>query len=350
MVPMKAAFFLGGLLAGALLAVGVQQALKEPEDPGRAATDRKALLDAQEAMRRFQQQLDASAAQRVEDARRAAQVQAERDKLAEEVERLRRSPGGAEPEETPGAAPPAPGAPPTDDEIMKGVGKFGAALQQVFLGQGEEAKKEIRDLLARAGKHGIDLLVAKFEDDATGIELRVTVAHALAQSGSPEGIAALTKVLADPEAEMLELRFATHGLAFSDAEGIDDDLLATAHRATDTGARANAAFGLARRKHPEGVGLYAKATDEAMANRDPVALQYLSGFYLLGDEALPPMRERLITYTETQAVVTLIEILKGRGDKGALENLRKLAADEGRPLSVRKSAEGAIKVLEGGGK
>jgi len=71
-----------------------------------------------------------------------------------------------------------------------------------------------------------------------------------------------------------------------------------------------------------------------------------SGFFLLGDEGLPPVRERLLTYTEPQAVITLIELLKQKGDKGAIENLKKLAADEGRPESIRKSAEGALKVLE----
>jgi hypothetical protein len=228
---------------------------------------------------------------------------------------------------------------------MKGVETFGASLQAVILGDGEDAKKALRDLFARASDEQVALVVSKFEDDATAIEMRAVLAHALVQSGRPEAVAALTGVLGDPEAGMIELRLATHGLAFSDAEGIDDSLLAVAHKAADTGARANAAFGLARRKHPEGVGLYARATDEAFANRDPVALQYLSGFYLLGDAGLPPMRERLLTYTEPQSVVTIIEILKAKGDMGAIDNLRRLAADEGKPESIRKAADGALKAL-----
>jgi hypothetical protein len=69
---------------------------------------------------------------------------------------------------------------------------------------------------------------------------------------------------------------------------------------------------------------------------------------LLGDEALPAMRERLLTYTEPQAVLTLIELLKARGDEGAIENLKKLAGDEGRPAAIRNAATGALKSLRGG--
>jgi hypothetical protein len=201
-------------------------------------------------------------------------------------------------------------------------------------------------VLDRAGATGIDLLVAKFGDDATDIQMRVAIAHALAQSGNPEGIAALTRVIQDPQTGMLELRLASHGLAFSNAPGIDDTLLGVARRTSDTGARANAAFGLARRGNAEGLALYVKATDEAIANRDPAALQYLGGFTLLGDDALPPLRERLLTYTETQTVIMLIEIVRAKGDKGALENLRKLAADAGRDAAIRKAAEGAIRAID----
>ncbi|HEY7513425.1 MAG TPA: HEAT repeat domain-containing protein, partial [Vicinamibacteria bacterium] len=207
---------------------------------------------------------------------------------------------------------------------------------------------EIRDLFARGGQPAVDLLVGKFKDPATEIGLRVAIAHALAQSGNKEAVEALKAVLADPaEEDMIQLRLASHGLAFTDAEGVEPALLDAAHRAADTGVRANAAFGLARRKNAEGLALYVKATDEAMANRDPAALQYLGGFMLLGDDALPAMRERLLTYTEPQAVLTLIELIKARGDKGAIENLRKLAADQGQPASVRNSAAGALKTLEG---
>lgn len=343
-----------GLLGGALLTFGIQQALKPPKEAPRATADQKALADAREKAQRLQREIeelqrqaDDSVAAKNEAVIKASEIATRNADLLKEIEQLR---GGSKGAPGAGAAPSPPTTPPTDDEVMKAVGDFGASLGEIMQGGGEEAKQKLRDLFARGGKPMVDLLVAKFADDATDIGLRVAIAHALAQSGNPDAIASLTKVLADPEAGMLELRLASHGLAFSDAEGIDDALLGVAHKTVDTGARANAAFGLARRKNPEGIGLYAKATDEAMANRDPAALQYLSGFTLLGDEALPPLRERLLTYTEPQAAITVIEILKGRGDKGALENLRKIAADAGRDASIRKAAEGAVKVIEAGKK
>jgi hypothetical protein len=341
MVPMNRTFWLwAGLSGGVLLTLGVQYALREAEELNtqRAPPPSAVLAELRAENERLQQEV-ATAAKAADEQRKLNRALEEKAALLEAAARR------AEP--TPPAAPEAPSAtPPTGEEILKAVGDFGDALGQIIRGGGEEAKKKIQDLFARGGKPAVDLLVAKFEDDATDIGLRVAIAHALAQSGNPDAIASLSEVLADPEAGMLELRLASHGLAFTDAPGIDDALLAVAHRAADTGARANAAFGLARRKNPEGIGLYLQATDEAMANRDPAALQYLGGFMLLGDDALPPLRERLLTYTEPQAALTLIEILKARGDKGAIENLRKLAADEGRPESTRRAAEGALKVLE----
>ncbi len=327
---------------GVLLTLGVQYALRVADDMN---TQRAPVRDGLAELRAENERLR-------EEAAMVAKLKDERLELNRRLEEqgvlLKAATESAQP--APPEAPEAPSdTPPTDEEIMKGVGEFGEALGEIIQGGGEEAKKELRDLLARAGKHGVDLLVKKFEDDATDIGLRVAIAHALAQSGNPDAVASLTKVLANPEAGMLELRLATHGLAFSDAPGTDDALLRVAHQASDTGARANAAFGLARRKNPEGVGLYMKATDEALANRDPTALQYLSGFTLLGDDALPLLRERLLTYTEPQAAITLIEILKARGDQGAVENLRKLAADAGRAESIRRAAEGALKALEKSG-
>lgn len=351
MVPMDRTLWLcAGLLGGVLLTLGIRHALKRPEEAPRAKAGHKAPAEAREDVLRLQMELDKAEVEKAKAVQEGMEALARIHQLLEDNEELRRRVGPAR--EPPGAAAPpsAPAAPPTDEEIMKAVGDFGAALGEIMQGGGEEAKKDIRDLFARGGRPAVDLLVAKFEDDATDIGLRVAIAHALAQSGNQGAIASLTGVLADPEAGMLELRLASHGLAFTDAEGIDDSLLRVAHQASDTGARANAAFGLARRKNPEGIGLYMKATDEALANRDPTALAYLGGFTLLGDDALPLLRERLLTYTEPQAAITLIEILKARGDKGAVENLRKLAADAGRDASIRKSAEGALRVLEGGPK
>ena len=347
MVPMNRTFWLcAGLVGGVLLTLGVQYAVRKPEEPERASPEVARLQQAFAEARAERGRAEAELAESRAKLAAAVTAAEEQQQALEELKALKAGIEGA-----PGAATPpppaAPAAPPTDEEILKAASDFGDALGQILRGGGEEAKKEIRDLFARAGKPAVDLLVAKFEDDATDIGLRVAIAHALAQSGNEDAIASLSEVLADPEAGMLELRLASHGLAFSDAEGIDDSLLRVAHQAADTGARANAAFGLARRKNPEGIGLYVKATDEAMANRDPAALQYLGGFMLLGDDALPPLRERLLTYTEPQAALTVMEILKARGDKGAIENLRKLAADEGTPASIRKAAEGALKALEG---
>jgi hypothetical protein len=329
-----------GLAGGVLLTLGIQHALREPEQAARATPSRESAVVTELRAEN----------ERLREAARTERVRA--DQLAEllAVDHQKRDELDRAGHKASPPAPEAPSAPPTDEEILKGVGEFGAALGEIMQGRGEEARKELRDLLARAGEHGVELLIAKFDDDAADIGLRVAIAHALAQSGNEDAIEWLKATVEDPEAGMLELRLASHGLAFSDALGIDNALLAVAHKTADTGARANAAFGLARRKNPEGLALYLKATDEALANRDPAALQYLGGFTLLGDDALPALRERLLTYTEPQAAITLIEILKGRGDQGAVENLMKLASDEGRPASVRKAAEGAIKALEQGSK
>jgi hypothetical protein len=349
MTPMsaKTLWLCAGLVGGVLLAIGIQYAVREAPEPARAPVEIESLKREVAAARdeRGRAQADLADAQA-----KLVAAQTANEELRKEIEKAKACmEEGAKSSPAP-AGKPAEGAvktgPPTDEELLKGIDTFGASLQAILTGQGEDAKKELRDLLARAGKHGLDLLLAKFEDDATDFRMRLFLAHALAQSGNPEAIQELQKVLADPDAGLVELRLATHGLAFSDAPGLDDSLLAVARNTADTGARANAAFGLARRKNAEGLDLYLKATDEAMANRDPAGLQYLGGFMMLGDEALPAIRQRLLTYTEPQSLVMLIEILKQRGDTGALENLRKLSADRGRPEAIRKSADGAIKVLE----
>jgi hypothetical protein len=341
MVPMnpKTVWLCLGLLGGTLLTLGVQYALQRPEEPARAATPRPAAP--REDLRA---ELDLARADLAREQARSAQ-------LAKEVEELRaapRPPAPAGEEGASGAKPAPPAGVPTDDEVLAAVREFGNSLGSIIQGRGDEAKEKIRELFERAGKPAVEMLLAKFEDDTNDIGTRIFIAHALAQSGNADAIAALSAIVEDPQAAMIELRLASNGLAFSDAEGIETVLIEAAHRAPDLGARANSSFGLARRKNPEGLALYAKAVDEAMANGDPAALQYLSGFTLLGDEGLPPMRERLLTYTEPQALLTLIEILKGRGDKGATANLERLAADEGRPASVRKAAAGALKAIGAG--
>ena len=76
-----------------------------------------------------------------------------------------------------------------------------------------------------------------------------------------------------------------------------------------------------------------------------MAIGYLQGFALLGEKALPAMRERLLTYQEPQALITLIELVKRAKDKGAIENLEKLAYDSSRPVDIQKAAEGALQAL-----
>jgi hypothetical protein len=271
----KAISLCAGLVGGVLLTLAVQYALEKPVQAPRAAPPdpliTKLLADQAEGERRV---ADATERARAAEAELAAR-EAANEAATRELEELRRR---LAPKEVAGAEAPRPTAPPTGEELLKGVGEFGSALGQVIQGQGEEAKAKLRELFARGGQAAVDLLVGKFEDPATEIGLRVAIAHALAQSGNEEAIAALKAVLADPaEEDMIKLRLASHGLAFTDAEGVEPALLDAAHRAADTGVRANAAFGLARRRSPEGLALYVKATDEAMANRDPAALQYLGG-------------------------------------------------------------------------
>ena len=115
----------------------------------------------------------------------------------------------------------------------------------------------------------------------------------------------------------------------------------------DRGARANAAFGLARRGHDEGFEIYAKATDEAFEAKDPEALQYLGGFMLLGNDGLPAVRERLTTYTGRQARLVLIEVVRSNKDREAIPALRALVDDPDTDKSVRDNAEKAIKEIEG---
>ncbi|MHC4225328.1 MAG: hypothetical protein ACYSUN_15165, partial [Planctomycetota bacterium] len=149
----------------------------------------------------------------------------------------------------------------------------------------------------------------------------------------------------DPDSTMMDQRFAAHGLAFSPAEGLVPFITERARNLTEEGARANLAFGLARRGVAEGVTLYAEITDAAFERKDAIAVGYLSGFALMGEKGKPLIRERLLTYEDKQAVLLLIEFVKGSKDKGAIENLEKLAYDSSRPVDIQKAAEGALKAL-----
>ena len=81
----------------------------------------------------------------------------------------------------------------------------------------------------------------------------------------------VTEVLRDPDATMWDLRFASHALAFSPAEGLEPFLTERARNLSDEGARANLAFGLAQRGVEEGVQLYFEMTDAVFERKDPVA-------------------------------------------------------------------------------
>jgi len=266
--------------------------------------------------------------------------------LKEQVEALRTDPKPTpEPESTP--EPEEPTGPPTEAEMKAGLGSFGENLRNIILDNeaGQLAAERVRELLKRAGPEGIAKLAARFADDTEGMGVRVVIAHALAQSGDPAAIEALASHLRDPDAGMMVHRFASHALAFSPADGVEAILRDAAHNIEDRGTRANASFGLARTGDADGLQLYFKATDEAFEAGDPAALQYLGGLQLLGDAALPGVRERLLTYTNEQALLVLIGGVKGARDADAIPALQKLADDNTRPTSVRKAANAALRVL-----
>lgn len=333
----KLAWLVAGAAAGVVVTLLVQAAVKTDAKTTRAEPpDRKESLQLAELVRENEKLKEDAARLRINAETLVAELAQKEKQLAEAI-----LPKGADQtDEQPESL-----APPTDEEIEAELEAFGQAFVQILQGGGEAAKKRLRDFLARGGKPVIAKLVAKFEDDTTGLGPRSLIAHALAQSGDPEAMEVLKSALRDPDAGMLMHRLASHGLAFSDAEGLDTILSVTAHKATDPGARANAAFGLARRGNEEGIPLYMAMVDDAIERGDPAGLQYLGGVTLLGKEANPAMRERLLTYEEPQALLVLIEILKARGDKEALPNLEKLAYDSTRPTSIQKAAEAAVRVL-----
>jgi hypothetical protein len=200
-------------------------------------------------------------------------------------------------------------------------------------------------VLARATPEQFAAMIAKFGDESGDMDERMVLAHALVQSGNPAALEALQEKLRQPDAGLLMHRFASHGLAFCDAPGIEPFLTDMARNVPDRGVRANLAFGLNRRGVKEGADLYFAAADEAFAQGDPAALQYLGGLAIMGENARPGIRERLLTYTDEQALVVLIGIVKGSGDREAVPNLEKLAYDAARGAAVRKAAGAAIGAL-----
>jgi len=234
--------------------------------------------------------------------------------------------------------------PVTDWEIKTGIGTFAECLRDLIFGdeKGAAAADDLRDLLDRARPEQMKKLIAVFGDDTEPMQRRVVYAHVLAQSEQPE---ALRDAVREPEAGLMVQRFAAHGLAFSDAEGLDTFMLDMAHSHAERGVRANLSFGLQRRGVDEGVGLYFAATDEALEHGDPSALNYVGGLMLIDERADPGIRERLGSYEGTEALLALIGVVQRRADKGAIPALENLAYDSRRAISVQKAAQGALKAL-----
>jgi hypothetical protein len=243
--------------------------------------------------------------------------------------------------------PPEPG-PPTDEEIKQGIQAYGQNLHAFIVGEPEglRAADKLREILRRATDEQIAKLGEMFLDETADLGRRVMVAHAMGQSARPAALDVLKTQMLDPDSGMLLQRFASHALAFSPAEGLEGALLQAARDSTDSGVRANSAFGLIRRDVPEGPALYAEATDAAFENGDPEAMQYLGGFALMGSKGLPYLRERLTTYEKPQARLLIIALLKDRGDRESLSLLHKLAYDASQPTAIQKAAKGAIEVLQ----
>ncbi len=249
-------------------------------------------------------------------------------------------------EDEPAAAdPPAAGGPPTGKEITAAMRKFGSRLQSIILGRGGEAVAEIRELFARIDAKDLQKIIERYgeEDD---MQIKIVMAHALAQSGRPEAIEALRKIVLDPNRAFTDRRFVAHGLAFVDDPELQPLLLEIGRNDPDRGARANASFGLARAGSEEGLSLYAAATDEAFREKDPAAMQYLSGFYLLGDKALPLVRERLETYEDPQSRLMLIQLVKKGKDLESIAILHRLASDPDAGQAVQEEARKAIEAIE----
>ncbi|MHC4472898.1 MAG: HEAT repeat domain-containing protein [Planctomycetota bacterium] len=236
--------------------------------------------------------------------------------------------------------------PPTEEELEKALEAYVRSLGAVIQGGGEEAKKRLRAFFERVTEEQIAKLFERFKA-TDGIPVKIGLAHALAQSGRPEAIEMLTELVRDHDLGFLERRFASHGLAFADDDSLVPLLGEVARGDPDLGARANAAFGLARRGLEDGVELYARLTDEAFEAKDPVALQYLGGFMLLGEKGLPAVRERLKTYEDKQAQMLLLEVVKATKDRESLPILQGIVDDPDADKSVRESARNAIRAIEG---
>ena len=233
----------------------------------------------------------------------------------------------------------------TDQKIEAGLAKYAKNLQRVIAGKGKDAIAELRALIKTAGPKALAMVRKEWDDTSAGSIKRLIAAHILAQSGDPDSLELIKSTVRDPDRGMIDHRLAAHALAFADVEGLEPLLTEVARNGKEPGVRANASFGLAMRGVDEGIGLYMSATDDAFDEGQPEAIAYLGGLTLLGEKVNPYVRERLLTYKNETAVVTLIEVVKANKDTGALEALNKLAYDSARPVSIQKAAKGAIEAL-----
>jgi len=231
-------------------------------------------------------------------------------------------------------------------DLEEALGQLGAGFQSHILGTDKELAKEIQDLFAAASPEDVQKMIDTFRE-ADDLGKKTVMAHFLGMSHHPEALKALEEIVRNRESNLMDRRVASHGLAFSGNEEAKPLLLEMAKHDPDRGTRANSAFGLDRMGDPQGVPLYFKAMDEAFAEKDPVAVQYLGGISLMGDRALPAARERLTKYSDWQAKIALIHYIQSRKDKDSVNVLSALARDETQTAAVRKAAEGAIKTIEG---
>jgi hypothetical protein len=226
----------------------------------------------------------------------------------------------------------------TDEQLTKELMSLGNNFQDLLIGTGEEFRKKMKAILARGGEGTVQRIVEMYE--GTGDLGRKTVlAHALAQTGDPVALETLKATARNTEAGMFAVRTATHGLAFSDADGLETFYKEISeNRNLELGARANSAYGLARR-NDEGVEAYARTVDEAFRKKDPFAVAYLQGFMLLGERANGVVESRLRTIRDKQARLVLVEHLASNGNENSIPALRELANDQSVSEDIRKRAE-----------
>lgn len=240
---------------------------------------------------------------------------------------------------------PAAGGPPTMEEIAVAMRDFRGQLEKIIRGTGDEAAAELREFFARVDGEAMAKVLERYEQE-DNMQAKLIMSHVLAQSGRPEAIARLREIILDQNVAFTDRRLVSHGLAFVGDPALEPLLLEVGRNDPDRGVRANASFGLARTGSEEGLSLYAAATDEAFREKDPAAIEYLSGFSLLGEKALPQIRERLVTYEDPQSRMVLIQLVKKQKDRESLPILQQLERDPKAGQAVQEEARKAIDAIE----